>query len=139
MLSGALTALKALAARLVFFLALIVLLPLAVLNRQLVDVTLNPMALLREEPVATLTMPLFIALFALFALGILLGYALAAGRREAKTKPPLAAQTKTENAFSVKSPMGQTSPPASGGGTQPVLKAKPTEQSDKPADNGNCE
>ena len=57
---------KQLAARLVFLSTLIILLPLAVLNRQTVSIALNPMDLLRDVPHGRLEMPLFIALFALF-------------------------------------------------------------------------
>lgn len=65
---------KQLAARLVFLLTLIILLPLAVLNRQTVSIALNPMDLLRDVPHGRLEMPLFIALFALFILGLLAGW-----------------------------------------------------------------
>lgn len=65
---------KQLAARLVFLLTLIILLPLAVLNRQTVSIALNPMDLLRDVPLGRLEMPLFIALFALFILGLLAGW-----------------------------------------------------------------
>lgn len=65
---------KQLAARLVFFSTLIILLPLAVLNRQTVSIALNPMDLLRDVPHGRLEMPLFIALFALFILGLLAGW-----------------------------------------------------------------
>jgi len=62
---------KQLAARLVFLSTLIILLPLAVLNRQTVSIALNPMDLLRDVQHGRLEMPLFIALFALFILGLL--------------------------------------------------------------------
>jgi uncharacterized integral membrane protein len=65
---------KQLAARLVFLSTLIILLPLAVLNRQTVSIALNPMDLLRDAPHGRLEMPLFIALFALFILGLLAGW-----------------------------------------------------------------
>ncbi|MCH1486377.1 MAG: LapA family protein [Alphaproteobacteria bacterium] len=65
---------KQLAARLVFLSTLIILLPLAVLNRQTVSIALNPMDLLRDVPHGRLEMPLFIALFALFILGWLAGW-----------------------------------------------------------------
>lgn len=65
---------KQLAARLVFLSTLIILLPLAVLNRQTVSIVLNPMDLLRDVPHGRLEMPLFIALFALFILGLLAGW-----------------------------------------------------------------
>ena len=65
---------KQLAARLVFLSTLIILLPLAVLNRQTVSIALNPMDLLRDVPHGRLEMPLFIALFALFILGLLAGW-----------------------------------------------------------------
>lgn len=65
---------KQLAARLVFLSMLIILLPLAVLNRQTVSIALNPMDLLRDVPHGRLEMPLFIALFALFILGLLAGW-----------------------------------------------------------------
>lgn len=65
---------KQLAARLVFLSTLIILLPLAVLNRQTVSIALNPLDLLRDLPHERLKMPLFIALFALFILGLLAGW-----------------------------------------------------------------
>ena len=65
---------KQLAARLVFLSTLIILLPLAVLNRQTVSIALNPMDLLRDVPHGRLEMPLFIALFSLFILGLLAGW-----------------------------------------------------------------
>ena len=65
---------KQLAARLVFLSTLIILLPLAVLNRQTVSIALNPMDLLRDVPHGRLGMPLFIALFALFILGLMAGW-----------------------------------------------------------------
>jgi uncharacterized integral membrane protein len=65
---------KQLAARLVFLSTLIILLPLAVLNRQTVSIALNPMDLLRDVQHGRLEMPLFIALFALFILGLLAGW-----------------------------------------------------------------
>ena len=65
---------KQLAARLVFLSTLIILLPLAVLNRQTVSIALNPMDLLRDVPHGRLEIPLFIALFALFILGLLAGW-----------------------------------------------------------------
>lgn len=65
---------KQLAARLVFLSTLIILVPLAVLNRQSVSISFNPMDLLRDEPQGRLEMPLFIALFALFILGLLSGW-----------------------------------------------------------------
>ena len=65
---------KQLAARLAFLISLMVLLPLAVLNRQSVGVSLNPMDLLRDTPQAQLFMPLFIALFTSFIFGLLAGW-----------------------------------------------------------------
>jgi hypothetical protein len=45
-----------------------------VLNRQTVSIALNPMDLLRDVQHGRLEMPLFIALFALFILGLLAGW-----------------------------------------------------------------
>ena len=67
---------KSLAIRLVFISSLIILLPLAVLNRQTVTLSLNPMDLMRAAPESALTMPLFIALFIAFCLGLMLGWLL---------------------------------------------------------------
>ena len=67
---------KTLVIRLVFITSLIILLPLAVLNRQTVTLSLNPMDLMRAAPESALTMPLFIALFVAFCLGLLLGWLL---------------------------------------------------------------
>jgi hypothetical protein len=89
---------KQLAARLAFLISLMVLLPLAVLNRQNVGVSLNPMDLLRDTPQAPLVMPLFIALFASFIFGLLAGWVMgrfgkngakrAMPRRSGVIKPP---------------------------------------------------
>lgn len=95
---------KQLAARLAFLISLMVLLPLAVLNRQSVGVSLNPMDLWRDTPQAPLFMPLFIALFASFIFGLLAGWVMgrfgknaakrAMPRRPGVIKPP---QDKTAN------------------------------------------
>lgn len=88
MLTGFLTAFKILAARLAFFLVLIVLLPLAVLNRQMVELVLNPFAIIGASGGFTVILPLFIVLFIAFALGMILGYGLAAiGKKPSKAKP----------------------------------------------------
>jgi hypothetical protein len=89
---------KQLAARLAFLISLMVLLPLAVLNRQNVGVSLNPMDLLRDTPQTPLVMPLFIALFASFIFGLLAGWVMgrfgkngakrAMPRRSGVIKPP---------------------------------------------------
>ena len=65
---------KNLAVRLVFFASLIVLLPLAVLNRQAVTLAVNPLDVTRAAPETALTIPLFIALFAAFSFGLLVGW-----------------------------------------------------------------
>ena len=81
---------KQLTARLAFLSTLIVLLPLAVLNRQSVSISLNPMDLLRDVPQGQLEMPLFIALFALFILGLLLGWLMGRlGKNRRKRAPGL--------------------------------------------------
>ena len=67
---------KTLIVRLVFIASLIILLPLAVLNRQSVSVSFNPLDLTRAAPESALTMPLFIALFAAFCVGLLFGWLL---------------------------------------------------------------
>ncbi len=103
MVNGFLTALKSLAGRLAFFVSLIILLPLAVLNRQMVELALNPFDILRQQPSLKLSLPLFMALFIAFAIGIMLGYALAA-MRKTQTKPKakaakIATQSPTGEAF----------------------------------------
>ena len=65
---------KNLAIRLVFIASLIVLLPLAVLNRQTVTLAVNPLDVTRAAPETALTTPLFIALFAAFSFGLLVGW-----------------------------------------------------------------
>jgi hypothetical protein len=65
---------KNLAIRLVFIASLIVLLPLAVLNRQTVTLAVNPLDVTRAAPETALTIPLFIALFAAFSFGLLVGW-----------------------------------------------------------------
>lgn len=62
-------------ARIGFFLALAITLPLAVHNRQLVDIHLNPFALL-DADTGTLTLPLFVALLLALGLGLIIGYAM---------------------------------------------------------------
>ena len=75
-LTSGVTAAKFLIARLAFLLCLIVLLPLAVLNRQSVVISLNPMDLMRAEPQSAIEMPLFIALFISLIVGLMLGWVL---------------------------------------------------------------
>lgn len=104
---------KQLAARLVFLLTLIILLPLAVLNRQTVSIALNPMDLLRDVPLGRLEMPLFIALFALFILGLLAGWLmgrLGQNRRRRATGLARASGTSASSAKSAKSAAPPTSP-----------------------------
>lgn len=104
---------KQLAARLVFLLTLIILLPLAVLNRQTVSIALNPMDLLRDVPHGRLEMPLFIALFALFILGLLAGWLmgrLGQNRRRRATGLARASGTSATSATSAKSAAPPTSP-----------------------------
>ncbi|MBL6641297.1 MAG: LapA family protein [PS1 clade bacterium] len=104
---------KQLAARLVFLLTLIILLPLAVLNRQTVSIALNPMDLLRDVPLGRLEMPLFIALFALFILGLLAGWLmgrLGQNRRRRATGLARASGTSATSAKSAKSAAPPTSP-----------------------------
>ena len=104
---------KQLAARLVFLLTLIILLPLAVLNRQTVSIALNPMDLLRDVPLGRLEMPLFIALFALFILGLLAGWLmgrLGQNRRRRATGLARASGTSATSATSAKSAAPPTSP-----------------------------
>lgn len=94
MVKAILSSIKSLAGRLAFFVALIVLLPLAVLNRQIVELSLNPLDIVSADPGLSVKIPLFMALFAMFAIGLLLGYGLAGGRRHqkpprnGKAKPP---------------------------------------------------
>lgn len=104
---------KQLAARLVFLSTLIILLPLAVLNRQTVSIALNPMDLLRDVPLGRLEMPLFIALFALFILGLLAGWLmgrLGQNRRRRATGLARASGTSGSPATSAKSSAPPTSP-----------------------------
>lgn len=70
-------------ARIGFFIALALVLPLAVQNRQLVDIYLNPFSLLGNQPPAV-TLPLFIALLLALGVGLFIGYAL--GRLGARSK-----------------------------------------------------
>ena len=104
---------KQLAARLVFLSTLIILLPLAVLNRQTVSIALNPMDLLRDVPHGRLEMPLFIALFALFILGLLAGWLmgrLGQNRRRRATGLARASGTSGSPATLPTSPTSPTSP-----------------------------
>jgi Ni/Fe-hydrogenase subunit HybB-like protein len=61
-------------ARIGFFFALVITLPLAVHNRQLIDIHLNPFSLL-ETPDSSITLPLFVALLLALGLGLIIGYA----------------------------------------------------------------
>ena len=65
---------KSFAVRLFFIVSLIVLLPLAVLNRQTVTLAFNPLDLTRTSPESVLTIPIFIALFAAFSFGLFVGW-----------------------------------------------------------------
>ena len=65
---------KSFAVRLFFIASLIVLLPLAVLNRQTVTLAFNPLDLTRTSPESVLTIPIFIALFAAFSFGLFVGW-----------------------------------------------------------------
>lgn len=71
--------------RLVFILSLLILLPLAVLNRQSVGIFVNPMDLIRAEPSGRIFVPLFIALFVIFILGLMVGWVM--GRFGGAKKP----------------------------------------------------
>ena len=64
-------------ARLAFFGLALILLPLAVQNRQMVSLTLDPMALLSGNPSAAYHLPLFVALLLALLLGLGLGYLVA--------------------------------------------------------------
>ena len=70
-------------ARIGFFAALVITLPLAVHNRQLVDIHLNPFSLL-ETPESSLTLPLFVALLLALGFGLIIGYAM--GRLAGRSK-----------------------------------------------------
>lgn len=109
------TALKALAGRLAFFLALMILLPLAVLNRQLVELRLDPFDIIRAETGFSLTMPLFIAVFVAFGFGLIMGSAV--GRR---AKP--VAKHKASKKAAAKSPTPAAAT-AAGEGFVSMLKA----------------
>lgn len=101
---------KQLAARLVFLLTLIILLPLAVLNRQTVSIALNPMDLLRDVPLGRLEMPLFIALFALFILGLLAGWLMGRLGQNRRRRATGLARASGTSATSAKSAAPPTSP-----------------------------
>lgn len=62
-------------ARVGFFAVLAIILPLAVQNRQSVDIYLNPFSLL-DTPEPALRLPLFLALLLALGIGLLLGYGL---------------------------------------------------------------
>lgn len=116
MLKTFLSDLKTLFGRMAFFCVLVVLLPLAVLNRQIVNIAFNPMDILRAEPESGVSLPLFMALFAMFALGLVLGYGLAGGRKN----PPVKA--------------GKATLPTSGEAAPSMVKPAPNKQAALPAD-----
>lgn len=92
--------------RLFFVLAVIFLVPLAVQNRQMVTLQLNPLALLNETQSIALSMPLFILVILISSIGLiggaLLGWGMArlqhhkqAGKlKRAVPPPPIPAYTK---------------------------------------------
>lgn len=82
-------------ARIGFFIALAIFLPLAVQNRQMVDIYLNPFSLLDNQPPAV-SLPLFIALFLALGIGLFIGYALGRVRGARRDK----ARTKTADILS---------------------------------------
>ena len=55
----------------------LILLPLAVQNRQIISLTLDPMALLSGQETTPYVLPLFVALLLALALGLVSGYVLA--------------------------------------------------------------
>ena len=59
--------------RLVFVLAVILLVPLAVQNRQIVTLQLNPLALLNDENGVTVSLPLFIFFILILFIGLVGG------------------------------------------------------------------
>ena len=101
-------------ARIGFFIALAIFLPLAVQNRQMVDIYLNPFSLLDNQPPAV-SLPLFIALFLALGIGLFIGYALGcvrAARRDnarSKTADILSRLPATSSAGTKNSPSGQAS------------------------------
>ena len=107
---------KNLAFRLLFIACLIVLLPLAVLNRQTVTLAFNPLDLTRAAPESALTIPLFIALFAAFSCGLLVGWVMG-----------YVSKNKTPRALPAARGMIKTSQPKSDApaisGTMPAMRA----------------
>tara|TARA_B110000971_G_C20033230_1_gene512625 strand:+ start:3515 stop:3907 length:393 start_codon:yes stop_codon:yes gene_type:complete len=63
--------------RLAFVGLAIILLPLAVQNRQIISLTLDPMALLSGTQASPYQVPLFVALLLVLVLGLMCGYGLA--------------------------------------------------------------
>jgi formate hydrogenlyase subunit 3/multisubunit Na+/H+ antiporter MnhD subunit len=107
---------KNLAIRLLLIAALIILLPLAVLNRQTVTLFLNPLDLTRAAPERALTLPLFIALFAAFSCGLLLGWVMGYVAKNKRARASSAAAPQTS--------LPATSLPVTSG----VIKPTPTTQ-----------
>lgn len=62
-----------LVSRLIFIVLALIIIPLAVQNRQIISVELNPLALLNDAQSADLTLPLFILLILTLAVGLLAG------------------------------------------------------------------
>ncbi len=89
------TLLAKLLTRIAFIGLLIIIVPLAVQNRQPVDLTLNPIAALTGDTGAAFTLPLFIALLLALGVGLLVGLGLAhlSRARLFKRKDPSLAQT----------------------------------------------
>lgn len=121
---------KQLAARLVFLSTLIILLPLAVLNRQTVTIAFNPMDLLRDGPQGRLAIPLFIALFALFILGLIAGWVM--GRLGQNRAPSVPRPTSSKAASQAASQPLSEATSASPMPPRPVVINKAPEPTEPP-------
>ncbi|MGC6534284.1 MAG: hypothetical protein ACON4V_01910 [Parvibaculales bacterium] len=125
--------LSKLLARIGFFTVLALILPLAIQNRQLVEIYLNPFSLFSASEPA-LTLPLFMALLLALALGVFIGYGL--GRLAGRSKAAKQAD-KTADLLARMTPKAAAEAPAmTGEKNAPVaatsmLKAEPSEAAPK--------
>lgn len=91
-----------LVSRLIFIVLALIIIPLAVQNRQIITVQLNPLALLTDAQSAELSLPLFILLILTLAVGLASGVAAgwAMARLHARKKARLLSPLDTSDADS---------------------------------------
>lgn len=110
-------------ARIGFFISLAIFLPLAVQNRQMVDIYLNPFSLLDNQPPAV-SLPLFIALFLALGIGLFIGYGFGRLRVTRRDK----AHAKTANILSRLPATAAARPKNSPSGNASVIQSDETKK-----------